>query len=76
MGKTGAIWARVSSPGQTSLPDQVARAKEKLESQGYLVPKERILQTDWTSLDLSNCPDFLKLYGWVTRKEIQAIGAH
>ena len=74
MGKTGAIWARVSSPGQTSLPDQVARAKEKLESQGYLVPKERILQTDWTSLDLSNCPDFLKLYGWVTRKEIQAIG--
>ena len=31
MSKIAAIWARVSSPGQTSLPDQVARAKEQLE---------------------------------------------
>ena len=58
MNKIAAIWARVSSPGQTSLPDQVARAKEKLEREGYLVPKERILATDWTSPELFNCPDF------------------
>lgn len=61
MSKIAAIWARVSSPGQTSLPDQVARAKEKLEREDYLVPKERILATDWTSPELFNCPEFQKL---------------
>ena len=74
MGKIAAIWARVSSPGQTSLPDQVARVKEKLAEKGYIVPQDRILMVDWTSLDLFNCPQFLQLAGWVKRKEIQALG--
>jgi hypothetical protein len=74
MTKIAAIWARVSTSGQTSLPDQVAHAKEKLESQGYLVLKERILATDWTSPELFNCPEFQKLRQWVKAKEIQAIG--
>jgi len=72
--KAAAIWARVSTSGQTSLPDQIARAKEKLEEKGYTVPLDRILAVDWTSLDLFNCPQFLQLAGWVKRKEIQAIG--
>ncbi len=74
MGKIAAIWARVSSPGQTSLPDQVARAKEKLQEKGYIVPQDRILMVDWTSLDLFSCPQFLQLAGWVRRKEIQGLG--
>lgn len=72
--KTAAIWARVSSPGQTSLPDQVARAREKLTEKGYIVPNDRILVVDWTSLDLFNCPEFLQLAGWVKRKEIAGLG--
>jgi len=74
MTKIAAIWARVSSPGQTSLPDQVARAKAKLESEGYNVSPDRVLTVDWTSLDLFNCPEFLRLASWVRRGEIQAIG--
>ncbi|MFC2017786.1 recombinase family protein [Chloroflexota bacterium] len=71
--KIAAIWARVSSPGQTSIPDQIARAKGKANSEGLIVPQERILSNDWTSLDLFNCPEFQRLYGWVRRKEISAI---
>ncbi|GAI24554.1 unnamed protein product, partial [marine sediment metagenome] len=72
--KIAAIWARVSSPGQTSLPDQVARAKAELEKQGFTVPEEFIITTEWTSLDLFSCPKFLRLAGLVRRKEIQGIG--
>ena len=72
--KTAAIWARVSSPGQTSLPDQVARSKEKLEREDYLVPQDRILATDWTCPELFNCPEFQQLRQWVKTKKIQAIG--
>jgi hypothetical protein len=74
MQKVAAIWARVSTKDQTSLPDQVARAKEKLAGKGYIVPKERILATDWTSPELFNCPDFQRLRQWVKAREIQAIG--
>lgn len=72
--KIAAIWARISSPGQTSLPDQVARAKGELEKQGFTVPEELIITTEWTSLDLFSCPKFLRLAGLVRRKEIQGIG--
>ena len=34
MAEKAAIWARVSTSDQTSLPDQVSRAKEKLEKAG------------------------------------------
>jgi DNA invertase Pin-like site-specific DNA recombinase len=73
MDKIAAIWARVSTADQTSLPDQMARTKEKLQDKGYIVPKDRILAVEWTSLDLFNCPEFLTLAGWVKRKEIQAL---
>jgi len=72
--KVGAIWAIVSSPGQTSLPDQVARAKVELEKHGFTVPEEFIITTEWTSLDLFSCPEFLRLAGLVRRREIQGIG--
>ncbi len=74
MDRIAAIWARVSTSEQTSLPDQIARAKDILEKKGFLVPKERILAVDWTSMDLFSCPQFQVLYGWVRHKEIAAIG--
>ena len=36
MDKIAAIWARISTSDQTSLPDQIARAKEKLEGLGCM----------------------------------------
>ena len=72
--KIATIWARVSTSGQTSLPDQIARAKEKLQEKGYTVPADRILAVDWTSLDLFSCPQFQTLISWVKRREIQGLG--
>jgi len=72
--KVAGIWARVSTSGQTSLPDQIGRAKEKLEQKGYIVPADRILAVDWTSLDLFSCPEFQRLISWVKRQEIQGLG--
>jgi len=68
------VWARVSTDIQQSLDSQVARAKSELEKRGYVVPPERILKVDWTSLDLEHCPQFQELRGWIQRKEIAALG--
>ncbi len=68
------VWARVSTDIQQSLDSQVARAKAELEKRGYVVPPERILKVDWTSLDLEHCPQFQLLRGWIQRKEIAALG--
>ena len=56
--RTGAVWARISTEPQQSLDSQVARAKSELEKRGYIVPPERILKVDWTSLELFHCPQF------------------
>lgn len=72
--KTAAIWARVSTELQQSLDSQVSRAKSELERRGYIVPPERILKVDWTSLDLFNCPQFQELRRWIQKKEIGALG--
>ncbi len=72
--RIGAIWARVSTELQQSLDSQVARAKLELEKRGYVVPPERILKVDWTSLDLFHCPQFQQLQGWIQRREITALG--
>jgi hypothetical protein len=68
------VWARVSTELQQSLDSQVARAKSELEKRGYVVPPERILKVNWTSLDLFHCPQFKELQGWIQRKEIAALG--
>ena len=69
-----AVWARVSTEPQQSLDSQVARSKEELEKRGYVVPPEKVLKVDWSSLDLSTCPQFQELRGWIQRKEIAALG--
>jgi len=73
-GKVGAVLARVSTEPQNTLDSQAAKAKAELEKRGYVVPAERILKVDWTSLDLFNCPQFQELRGWILNHEIQALG--
>lgn len=70
-----AIWARVSGPEQQSLTSQVAEVREWLESQGYVVPPERILMVDWTSTDILRCPQMQLLLGWVRDREVHAVGS-
>lgn len=74
--KIAAVWARVSTEGQAelSLDSQTVRAKAELQARGYLVPPDRVLAVDWTSLDLSCCPQFHMLKQWIQRKEIAALG--
>jgi hypothetical protein len=72
--KIAAVWARVSTELQQSLDSQASRAKSELEKRGYMVPPERILKVDWTSLDLFHCPEFQKLRRWIQKKEIAALG--
>ena len=69
MSKIAAIWARISTPEQMSLGNQTSRAKEKLEKEGYVVPSDRILAIDWSSPELSDCPEFQQLQGWIQRGE-------
>jgi len=74
--RPAAIWARVSTTSQaeTSLPCQVARCKDKLESTGYSVV--HTYQVDWTSLDLWACPQFQELRQLIANREIQALALY
>ena len=74
--KIAAIWARVSTRNQTELSpeSQVERVRAKLEQEGYLIPPDRILKADWTSMDLFTCPEMRRLQGWIRNREIQALG--
>jgi site-specific DNA recombinase len=72
--KIAAIWARVSTELQQSLDSQASRAKSELERRGYIVPPERILKVDWTSLDLFHCPELQELRRWIQKREIAALG--
>lgn len=76
--RTAAIWARVSSPGQRdlSLDSQIAEVKPWLESQGYIVPDNRIIRAVWTSLDVLSCPDAQVLLDWIRKGEIAALGIY
>ncbi len=69
-----AIWARISGDKQKSLDGQVAEVKPWLETQGYIVPEDRIIKVDWASLSLTDCPDMRKLLGWIEKGDISAVG--
>jgi site-specific DNA recombinase len=73
--KVAAIWARISGPGQQSLPSQIEEVRTWLETQGYVVPHERILAIDWTSTDILTCPQMQTLLRWVQQQEVEAVGA-
>lgn len=73
--KKAAIWARVSTTGQaeTSIPSQIERSKVKADSMGYIVPKDYILSTDKSSLQLKDDPQLFRLYDLITKHKITAI---
>lgn len=66
--KIAAVWARVSTDKQTSLPEQVAKAKAKAESEGYIVLDDLIFQVDFTSLALFDCPQFQTLWDLIDKR--------
>jgi hypothetical protein len=74
--KPAAIWARVSTSSQaeTSLPSQIIRCREKLESAGYSVL--HIFHVDWSSLDLSICPEFQQVQQLIRNREIKALAVY
>lgn len=69
--KLAAIWARVSTPDQMSLPDQIARCRARLEDAGYTVL--HTFATDWGSMDLFSCPEFLRLRALMGNREVAAV---
>lgn len=75
MEKIGAIWARVSTDKQaeTSIPTQIDCSKAKADSLGFIIPKDNIISTDRTSLQLNDDPKFLELYDLITKRKINAI---
>ena len=58
-----AIWTRVSTRDQMDLsPEtQVSEVKPWLEDQGYEVPDDRIIKVHWTSQEVLDCPDLIRL---------------
>ena len=71
----GAVWWRTSTKGQTELSPatQIKEAKVMLEDQGYVVPDERVIGADWTSLAILDCPKMETLLSWIRHGEIHAI---
>lgn len=41
---------------------------------GYQAQPEFVLKVDWSSLDLPACPEFQRLWDWVTSRTITALG--
>jgi len=74
--RLAAVWARVSTPEQAelSLESQVTRVESKLRSLGFKVPPEYVFRTDWTSLNLTPCPEFQSLLQLARQGKIDAVG--
>ena len=73
--KTAAIWWRVSTDEQREIsPDtQTGEALALAEQEGYNVPPENIIGTDWSSLSVWNSPTMGQLKALVLGRAITAI---
>ena len=73
--KTGAIWWRTSTDDQKEIsPDtQVSEARTLAQREGYQVPEEYILGTDWHSLSVWESPPLERLKDLIRSHAIQAI---
>jgi len=78
MSKTGiaAIWCRVSTHDQRelSLDAQEEAVRHVLDQGGFEAPSRYLLKVDWTSLDLTACPQFQLLRKWILSGEVDALG--
>ena len=73
--KTAAIWWRVSTDDQREIsPDtQTGEALALAEQEGYSVPPENVIGTDWSSLSVWNSPTMGQLKALVLGRAINAI---
>jgi len=73
--KTAAIWWRVSTDEQREIsPDtQTGEALALAEQEGYSVPPENVIGTDWSSLSVWNSPTMGQLKALVLGRAINAI---
>jgi hypothetical protein len=53
---------------------QVSEVKPWLEEQGYEVPDDRIIKVHWSSQEVLECPEMIRLLEWVRNGDIQAVG--
>ena len=74
-GKIAAIWWRVSTDDQREIsPDtQTGEALALAEQEGYSVPTENVIGTDWSSLSVWNSPTMGQLRALVLGRAINAI---
>ena len=73
--KIAAIWWRVSSDNQleTSPDTQIGEAMTMAKEEGYTVPNENILGTDWHSLSVWDSPPMERLKELIRTEAIAAI---
>ncbi|MEE9262765.1 MAG: recombinase family protein, partial [Dehalococcoidia bacterium] len=73
--KIGAIWWRVSSDDQleTSPDTQIQEALALAQQEGYQIPQEHILGTDWHSLSVWESPPMERLKELVRTHAIKGI---
>lgn len=71
---TAAIWWRVSTDAQdTSSDTQIADAQALAHREGYQVPPENIIGTDWHSLSVWESPAMNRLKALIFDRSIRAI---
>ena len=73
--RTAVVWWRVSTEDQreTSSETQIAEARTLAETEGYTIPQEYILGTDWHSLSVWESPPMERLKELIREGSIQAI---
>ena len=76
--KTAAIWWRVSTDDQKEIsPDtQIKEALALAEQEGYHVPPEYIIGTDWGSLSVWDSPPMDRLKALIREQAIGAVFMH
>ena len=73
--KTAAIWWRVSTDDQKEIsPDtQTGAARDLAEQDGYTIPPENIIGTDWGSLSVWDSPEMNRLKALIRDQAITAV---
>ena len=71
-----AIWCRVSTHDQRELSfdAQEEAVRQALARAGFETAPKYLLKVDWTSLDLTACPQFQLLRKWILSGEVDALG--
>ena len=71
--KTAAIWWRVSTDDQRKISPDTQTGEALAEQEGYSVPPENVIGTDWSSLSVWDSPTMGQLKALVQGRAITAI---